>query len=349
MNAGLNKNNNIVKFSCLLEELKLSRDLIKSGFGHLQEIDMANHFYHLPHQLMASGLERFMKCYIVMVYDGQNGSYPESDYVRSLGHDLQKLLETICTEFYGGTERSLVRDDLAFVTTDSILLECIRILSLFGRKARYYNLDVVSGVSKLPIDPTEEWSTLESGVEDPTPFLENLEAFHREYYPLVHSKLIARMERLLRAVAIQFTLGGHEDKNGTICRLSHVYREFRNIRDHELGKNDYRRSVHILRDRDEKHWIKRSEHEITNEGYPIRVVTKDEFEDGFEEDWPFRADRVVVERRNKIFYIVNIEGFDFALNGAARSCFNLPDPHDAGVAVLGKSISAFLGMASTLE
>ena len=52
------------KFFCLLEELETSRELLKSGFGHLQEIDMGNTFYYLPHQLMASGLERFMKCYI---------------------------------------------------------------------------------------------------------------------------------------------------------------------------------------------------------------------------------------------------------------------------------------------
>ena len=75
-----------------------------------------------------------------------------------------------------------------------------------------------------------------------------------------------------------------------------------------------------------------------------RDIPKDEFEG----DWPFRVDRVIVERRGKIFYIANIGGFAFALNGAARSHFNIPDPHDAGVAVLGKSISAFISMASTL-
>ena len=143
---------------------------------------------------------------------------------------------------------------------------------------------------------------------------------------------------------MQFTLGGHEDRNGTIGRMSSVYAEFRSIRDGELGTTDYRRSVHILRERDERHWIERSEQEIAGSGYPIRVVTKDEFEG----DWPFRVDRVVVERRGNIFYIVNIDGFAFALNGAARSRFNMPYPHDAGVAVLGKSISSFITMASTL-
>ena len=344
MKAGLNKNQKKLKFFCLLEELELSRDLIKSSFGHLQEIDMSNSFYHLPHQLMASGLERFMKCYILLVYDGQHGSYPDNAYVRRLSHNLQKLLKLVCTDFYGGTERPCVQRELDFITTDPVLQECIRILSLFGQKARYYNLDVVSGVTNPPIDPRDEWTALESDVEDATPFLENQEALHRDYYPRVHSRLIAKMERLVRAVAMQFTIGGHIDRNGTISQLSGVYTEFRNIRDEELGTTDYRRSVHILRDRDEENWIKRSEQKIVNGEYPIRAVTKAEFEG----DWPFRADRVIVERRGKIFYIVNIEGFAFALNGAARSRFNIPNPHDAGVAVLGKSISSFISMASTL-
>ena len=344
MNTGSTKHDELVKFVCLFEELESSRDLIKSGFGHLQEIDMGNTFYHLPHQLMASGLERFMKCYVLLIHDGRHGSYPDNEYLKRLGHDLQKLLKLICTDFYGGTERVWMQRELHFVTTDSVLCDCIRILSLFGQKARYYNLDMVSGVHNPPIDPKEEWTALESRVEDVAPFLQNHEALHRDYYPRVHSRLIARIERLVRALAMQFTLGGHEDKNGTIGRLSSVYTEFRNIRDEELGTTDYRRSVHILRDRDRRNWIERSDREIEEAGYPTRVVTRE----GFEGDWPFRADRVVVERRGKIFYIVNIEGFAFSLNGAARSRFDVPDPHDAGVAVLGKSVSPFMDMASAL-
>ena len=73
MNAGRTKHDALVKFFCILEELESSRDLIRSGLGHLQEIDMGNAFYHLPHQLMASGLERFMKCYVFLMHEGRHG------------------------------------------------------------------------------------------------------------------------------------------------------------------------------------------------------------------------------------------------------------------------------------
>ena len=81
-----------VRCLCLLDELDTSRELLKSGFGHLQEIDMGNTFYHLPHQLLASGFERLMKCYIAVVRKGRDGTYPDQTAMKSLGHDLESLL-----------------------------------------------------------------------------------------------------------------------------------------------------------------------------------------------------------------------------------------------------------------
>ena len=49
---------------------------------------------------------------------------------------------------------------------------------------------------------------------------------------------------------------------------------------------------------------------------------------------------MTVECRDGLFCIVNIGRYDFALNGAARSRFGLPFAHDAGAAVLGKSVGA---------
>ena len=334
----------LVRFLCLHDELETSRELLKSGFGHLQEIDMGSTFYHLPHQLLASGFERLMKCYIAVVRKGRDGAYPDMVAMKSLGHDLESLLETICTEHFGGTLRPLLQQDLEFIRTDPVLKECVRILSLFGKMGRYYNLDVVAGANHSPIDPEAEWNALESRVEDPTPYLSNIERLHRDYFPRVNCALISRLERLVRAIAMQFTLGGHADPAGEIRRLSVVYTEFRNLRDHQFGTVDYRRSVEIFRV-DADQWIRRSDQEIAESGWPSLTISKAEY--GHE--WPFRSDRVTVECRNGLFCIVNVGGYDFALNGAARSKFGLPFAHDAGVAVLGKSVGPFIKMAHGLS
>lgn len=333
----------LVRFLCLAEELETSRELLKSGFGNLQEIDMGRTFYHLPHQLMASGLERLMKCYISLVHKGRHGSYPDVAMMRNLGHDLEKLLAGICKDYFGGTRRPFVADDLAFVTGDHALKECVRILALFGRMGRYYNLDVVAGASGTVIDPKGEWQTLETSVADPAPYMNDLPSLHRDYYPRVHGQLIAKMERLIRAIALQFTLGDHVDPSGDIRRLSGVYADFRNLRTNQFGTTDYRRSVEIL-NADKDSWVRRSEEEIAGSRWPTRSVGKAEFEG----DWPFRQDHVAVECREKLFYVVNVQGYDFALNGHARSRFGFPDVHDAGVAILGKSVGPFIEMAAKL-
>ena len=118
----------------------------------------------------------------------------------------------------------------------------------------------------------------------------------------------------------------------------------RNLRDDQFGTVDYRRSVEILRG-DTDQWIRRSDQEIAASGWPSLAVSKAEFGD----EWPFRDDRVTVECRDGLFCIVNIGGYDFALNGAARSRFGLPFAHDAGVAVLGKSVGPFIEMAHGLS
>ena len=102
--------------------------------------------------------------------------------------------------------------------------------------------------------------------------------------------------------------------------------------------------MEILRG-DADQWIRRSDQEIAASGWPSLAVSKAEFGD----EWPFRDDRVTVECRDGLFYIVHIGGYDFALNGAARSRFGLPFEHDAGVAVLGKSVGPFIDMAHGLS
>ena len=146
------------------------------------------------------------------------------------------------------------------------------------------------------------------------------------------------------AITMQFTLGGHADPGGDIRRLSVVYQQFRNLRDHQFGTVGYRRSVEILRIDDDQ-WIRRSQKEIAASAWPSLAVSKAEFGD----EWLFRDERVTVECRDGLFYVVNIGGYDFALNGAARSRSKLPFAHDTGMAVLGKSVGPFIEMALGLS
>lgn len=79
--------------------------------------------------------------------------------------------------------------------------------------------------------------------------------------------------------------------------------------------------------------------------WPTLVLVESEFAG----DWPFREGRVIVECRDSLFCIICICGYAFALNRAARSRYGMPDPHDAGVAVLGTSVGPFIDAALKLK
>ena len=327
---------------CLNDELDTARKLIVEGLGDLQEIDMANDFYHLPHQSLASGLERLMKCYICLVHEARKGTYPSTRELKDFGHDLLQLSKTIEQSFFEMHNIPVLKDDNSFLKNDTLLKSILHVLSDFGKFARYYNLDVVTGKEKNLINPKEEWEALESKIEDKTPYLgeESTAVLTQDYYPRVQSKIIAKLERFIRAIARQFTLGRH---GGKLQQYSCQLTSFRNLADEELGTTNYRRSVKILQ-KDQKNWVKRSEKELQKSAWPTKTLTQAEFSG----EWPFRAERVVIECRDSLFCIVNIRSYDFALNGAAASRFSVPWPHDAGVAIIGKSVGPFIEMALQL-
>ena len=341
--SGGSRMKNTIKNMCLHDELNTAYQLIVTGLGELQEIDMGNDFYDLPQLLLASGLERFLKCYICLVYEAKEGRYPDHNMLKNLGHDLSKLNEEIIKNYFADNNRPALKEDLLFLKEDEKLKTILKILSEFGKYARYYNLDVVTGKkSPWSFNPKDEWEKFERSIEDPTPYLtsDDQEGLYRDYYPRVNSQIIAIIERFVRAITRQFTLGGH---GGKLSQFYIPFSSFLGKMDQHLGAEDYRRSVRSIQATKDK-WIKRTEDDIKNSQWPTKEISKEQFSG----EWPFRSDKVIVELRENLFCVINIEGYDFALNGAAISRYNLPDPHDAGLAILGKSIGPFIDIAFSL-
>ena len=334
--------NDTARVICLIQELETARELVKAGFGELQEIRMSNDFYHLPQQLLASGLERLLKCYFCLVYEARNGTFPDKGFLKSIGHDLLDAKRMLIDDYFESHGIPLLTDDLDFLQNDSLLDEIIGILSEFGKMARYYNLEIVTGSPNPPIDPDSEWQQLETKIEDPSPYLapDSLEDFHRDYYPRVNAKIVAKLERFVRATTMQFTLGKH---GGRLQQLSPTVFDFIMLKDEEFGTTDYRRSV-VRNQQAKANWSKRSRAKALRSRWPSSLVTKASFGD----KWPFRSDEVVIECRENLFCVVNIAGYDFALNGSAKSRFGYPDPHDAGLAILGRSVGPFIDLAFSL-
>jgi len=334
--------NDTIRTMCLIQELETARELIKAGLGELQEIRLSNDFYHLPQQLLASGLERLLKCYFCLVFEARQGTFPDTTFLKSIGHNLVDAKQMLVDDYFESNGIPLLIDDLDFLRNDPLLDQIIGILSEFGKMARYYNLEIVTGSPNPPIDPSSEWERLETKIESPSPYLtsDSLEALHRDYYPRVNAKIVANLERFVRAITMQFTLGKH---GGRLKQLSPTVFDFIMLKDEEFGTKDYRRSV--MRNQQTKaNWSKRSKEKALRSRWPSSLVSGASYGDR----WPFRSDEVVVECREDMFCVVNIKGYDFALNGSAKSRFGYPGPHDAGVAILGRSVGPFIDLAFSL-
>ena len=340
-------NDEVIRKLALNEELNTSVRLIKLGFGEYQNLDMTNDFYYLPFQLISSGFERFMKCYICLGHYEKEGKFPEPKLFRNkLGHDLKKLKRYI-TENYFQENSKVLTEDLIFLTTDKDLETLIVLLSEFGKFARYFNLNVVTGEVDPGIDVEASWEEYENSY-----VLKNKELLtklsdlktQKEVLDYITRKIIIKLERFIRALSRQFTLG----RLGALAQqYSSIVYDFLLIEDSELGNIDYRKNTTRYEQRDykpHKRTIKDDYNRKRNKDYKSQLIKKESF-DG---EWPFYANEVIIECRHKFWCVVTIDNHDYALNGAAKGRYKLEDVHEAGMAILGKSVGPFIDMALKL-
>lgn len=340
-------NDDVIRKLSLNEELNTSVRLIKLGFGEYQNLDMVNDFYYLPFQLISSGFERLMKCYICFGHYEKEGKFPEPKLFRyELGHDLIKLKKHITENYFQENSKAL-SEDLTFLKTDKDLEKLIELLSEFGKFARYFNLNVVTGEVDPGVDVKASWEEYETSyVINDKELLAKLSNFEtsNEVQDTITRKIIEKLERFTRALSRQFTLG----KLGALAQQysSSIY-DFLMLNNSELGTINYRKNTtrYVQRDhKPHKRTIKDEYNRKRNDDYKSQLITKESFNG----EWPFYADKVIIECRQKHWCVVTIDNYDYALNGAAKGRFKIEDVHEAGMAILGKSVGPFIDMALNL-
>ena len=341
-------NSDVKKKLALYEELEASIKLIQLGLGEFQNLDSANDFYHLPFQLISSGFERLMKCHICLGHLEAHGKFPDPKlFKHKLKHDLLEIKEHIIKEYFKTESIPVLEDDLRYITENQDLDYLIKLLSEFGKFARYYNLDVVTGTESPSIDVNSLWQEYETSLlindSDLLEKIYDLEK-QKEASDTITRIIIIKLESFTRAIAHQFTLG----QLGTLAQqYSPAVFSFLMLRDNELGTTDYRKQTTKYKEKERKPHKRSLLDEIqrkTKESYVSKKISKNEF-DG---DWPFYIDEVIIECRDQHWCVVSIDGYDYALNGSAKGRFKIEDAHDAGMAVLGKSTGAFINMALEL-
>lgn len=329
-------------------ELRASIRLIEIGLGELQNLNPFDGFYHLPFQLLASGFERLMKCHICYGHHEQEGIFPSFTELKRAGHDLIQLKNTILEKYFQINGIPLLQEDYNYLHDDANINRLIDILSEFGKAARYYNLDIVTESIRPTRNVEEEWKQYENEfyLVDPS-LLERLNDSEgtKEAKAIVTGKIVVQLERFIGAISRQFTMGRLGRK---AQQYSGAVTEFI-LNNNKLGTRDYRVITSRYKERkSHKRNLMDRFRTRYNSNYKSKQLTKKEYEEAYSGDWPFYADKVVLESRYSRWYIVTIEGWDYALNGNAKGKYKLENPFDGGVVLPGKDFSKIIQITRDL-
>lgn len=338
---------NNLKYSALLEEFETSDKLIKLGFGELQNINLNNSFYFLPFQLLSQGFERFMKAYICLGHFHVKNELPNFKYLKKLGHDLEKLLSEIIDKYYFHYNGPQYNLDNEFLKNSSDLKELLFMLSEFGKLSRYHNFDIITNNTKIGVDVNKLWEKFENSLINSKDY-ENLMNFDlmQEVYYKISNHIIIVFEKFVSALSRQFVFKCLGQQS--IVTTASTFTDFGMLYEQDFGKKDYRQQTSKYKEKPIKVHKRTIANEVqrkTNPNFKWKKINRLTY-DG---DWPFYADEVIIECREQYWCIITIEGHDYALNGAAKRKYQLENPHDVGMAVMGKSISDFIQMALELN
>jgi len=336
-----------IKNLAVSEEIETSAKLICLGFGELQNLNQSNDFYFLPFQLLSQGFERLMKSYICLGYWHKNKEYPNVIYLKKMGHNLEELLETILKDYFLTNQHPTLINDKLFLESDCDLDELLCIISDFGKFARYHNFDIITGSKNTGINPKDRWSAFHNKlIFSDSRSIDKLSDWElrNEIYGDLSRHILIVFEKFISALARQFIHGnlGELGKQFYIplfdLALTH---------EKDFGNKDYRKNTTKYK------MILRKVHKRTfmdflqrnfNKNYVSKPITKIEFKG----EWPFYAEKVTIECRYRNWCVVTIDGYDYALNGSAKGRYKLENVHEAGMAILGKSVGDLITMALAL-
>lgn len=217
----------------LVEELDTATKLIEFGLAALRG-QASEGFHHLPLQLLAQGLERFLKLTYALAVLQASGELPSIREMRGFSHDLERLVDELVT-LVAPTHR--VQGDLEFIRSDGDLRSLLRLLSEFGQESRYHHLNAFLAPSSVEVenDPSRRWSEFESEFASRQPnWVERMGSHEgiEEALADVASSVAALVDRLSRAIARMWTQGALPKE---AAPYSPQLMRFLVLRDEQLG------------------------------------------------------------------------------------------------------------------
>lgn len=238
--------NEIRRKLCLLNEIETSVKFIKMGLGDLQKIGDDNDFYEGSILPLSFGLEKLLKCLIVIKYWNNQAELKKlhnNAWTGKKGHNLELLLEEIidlCEKDNYSSKFPAAKVDLDFILGNEDLKNLISVLSDFAQGGRFYNLDLIMlGFTDEKINPSDGWQKIEASI------LYNRSDLKEEFVkdpiaanvgPEIVKETICILERFLRSISRLFTLADFGD---LAKQVSPKVFDFLFLKDEDIGRKIY--------------------------------------------------------------------------------------------------------------
>jgi hypothetical protein len=140
----------------IIQELRTSIHLLVSGLSEIQNLTYTRNFNLIAFHLLSQGFERLLKLHICLGYLADNGRLPSYEYIKKFSHELIGLRDEVMKSYFE-VDNLQSKLDYEFIINDSELCNLFSILSKFGSKTRYYNLNVITDSNLTDEDPVIEW------------------------------------------------------------------------------------------------------------------------------------------------------------------------------------------------
>jgi len=189
------------------------------GLAEVQKITPANDFYDPAFAFLSNGMERLFKVMLCLNYKQLEGELPTPGKLwgRKNGHDIvyfKSKIEEICIPL----EVAFAKGDYELITQDETINSICKVLSEYGQKARYFNLDVVLG-REQEFNSKTEWQDLKVevlkeyyGEEKFSGLIQKPECLEKIYLK-ANKILVSKIELFLRAITRQFVLGNFSSES----------------------------------------------------------------------------------------------------------------------------------------
>ena len=218
------------KLHFLEETVNESVEFINCGLHYLSRINFANNnlSYALSFLNLSRGFELLMKCMIC--YKKYNNTknnkcstrhFPTQEEMKRYGHNLNKLREEIMKNYLGLFRGKIshlgmiskLKKDRDFIIKDKRLVRILKIISKYGTKGRYYELNyVTSDNPKYNENPKFEMDKLimEILAKDEqlrNTFINNRDNDDKIWQEIIEQYIKPNLIKFMEALSRQFSYG----------------------------------------------------------------------------------------------------------------------------------------------